>query len=144
VTGINKEYMVKHLIQIDGIIKEYKPEELPDGCVVTSITPYDDCIVPFITYLGKGVPLTYKHIKIHDIIKPETGESTHERRWMATDKKSGWVGVYYRKPKRNMTLPLWEGLNDGHNYTTYKGHDNFCGQTWEDEPRPVWIEIPKE
>jgi hypothetical protein len=152
---------MSHLIQTDGIIKEYKPEDLPNGCVISGTTKLckgmvfglkeGSCITAYpyqIDDYKKEYELdvwglhAINDIKIHDIINPETGESTHVKRWSAVD-RDGYVFIYYEKPKRlnEGNSGTWDGprqLSD--EYILYPSN----GQTWEDEPRPVWIEIPKE
>jgi hypothetical protein len=138
-----------HRIQTDGIIKEYKPEELPDGCVAIGegrITgKYFTATKQKGLWKNDGNTYLQNAFKTHriiDIINPETGESTHVKRWSAVD-RDGYVFIYYEKPKRlnEGNSGTWDGprqLSD--EYILYPSN----GQTWEDEPRPVWIEIPKD
>jgi hypothetical protein len=136
---------VTHLIQTDGIIKEYNTIDSPTNLYILwswknkrnrlcfgnskslkqSLILYGDKI---------------SNITLHDIINPETEESTHVKRWIAVD-RDGYVFIYYEKPKRlnEGNSGTWDGprqLSD--EYILYPSN----GQTWEDEPRPVWIEIP--
>ena len=129
---------MKHIIQDEsGEWKEYQAHELPDGCV---------CQLPHFL-VGEG--FHYKSVKelrqepgrrhkfgaIDSIIAivDDNGESTHVKRWMATD-YYGTTWKYFKTP-----------LRSGFCYEQYEGAEcigkNICGQVWEDGPHEVWERI---
>jgi hypothetical protein len=146
-----------HLIQIDGIIKEYKPEDLPNGCVISGTTELckgmvfglkeGSCITAYpyqIDDYKKEYELdvwglhAINDIKIHDIINPETEESTHQKMWLCKDERPVDVGILsYDKPFRMRDKNKWKMYHEFSEIEDYL-------ISWEDEPRPVWIEIPKD
>jgi hypothetical protein len=131
---------MNYLIQNDnGVIEEIEACNFPDGCIVSGkyrgIRFYGIVNCGHIDDGSARMPYLkeYIDIKLHDIINPDTGESTHVKMWMATDNQ-GHTRTYYRKP-------IWRKWE----YYDKLGWDyvgkNICGQTWKDDPREVWIKL---
>jgi hypothetical protein len=141
---------MKNIIQNDnGEFIKYEAHELPDGCIISG--HYYSC--SFFGKVKKGwLAYSFRHeesvnqydngielsklddIKIHDIVD-ENGNSTHVKRWLATD-MDGTSFLYGKDPIR-----YEESFNTSGTLNPSCRGKNTCGQTWKDEPWVVWERI---
>lgn len=112
-------------------IEEIKPEELPDGAVVSFIATVGEYIGSESFFRVKNSLAILKkmsNIIIHDI-------PGYQKLYMVTDRYNNFIS--YDFPIRGKNN-IWKC---NHVF------DFFCknfNQTWEDEPWPVWVKINKE
>lgn len=118
---------------IDNIDYTDRPQDLPDGCIVSfkfqghwyygikKGEQFKRC-----SYGGAIYIKACYDIRIHDIMD-EHGNSTHQKMWFGCGNCRDMWGVFYDRGLRNIR----------HNVSEIKK----LKQLWKDEPMEVWVKL---
>ena len=132
---------MKILIDHGNGIKEIKPVELPKGAIISGF--HKSCNMLY-GVVSKNIVQNCKKSSLEitfNICFMKAIQVWHipgyQKMWVATDFDCV-TSIYYNKPKRKIRIKEWS-LRKAPIFDSFSC--NSFGQTWDDEPWPVWVKI---